>query len=74
MAVTPGDRMGLGEGHFKVNRPTEIRPVMPNQVIEGDRILTLSEANGRRCNPEPRAKVFDETANYLGSLPFPNRV
>jgi hypothetical protein len=26
MAVTPGDRMGLGEGHFKVNRPTEIRP------------------------------------------------
>jgi len=37
MAVTPGDRMGLGEGHFKVNRPTEIRPVMPNQVTEGDR-------------------------------------
>ncbi len=36
MAVTPGDRMGLGEGHFKVNRPTEIRPVMPNQVTEGD--------------------------------------
>ncbi|MEX1346625.1 MAG: alpha-2-macroglobulin family protein [Desulfobacterales bacterium] len=37
MAVTPGDRMGLGEGHFNVNRPTEIRPVMPNQVTEGDR-------------------------------------
>jgi uncharacterized protein YfaS (alpha-2-macroglobulin family) len=36
MAVTPGDRMGLGEGHFSVNRPTEIRPVMPNQVTEGD--------------------------------------
>ncbi|HJX33591.1 MAG TPA: alpha-2-macroglobulin family protein [Desulfatiglandales bacterium] len=36
MAVTPTDRMGLGEGHFAVNRPTEIRPVMPNQVIEGD--------------------------------------
>ena len=36
MAVTPGDRMGLGEGRFKVNRPTEIRPVMPNQVTEGD--------------------------------------
>jgi uncharacterized protein YfaS (alpha-2-macroglobulin family) len=36
MAVTPGDRMGLGEGSFKVNRPTEIRPVMPNQVTEGD--------------------------------------
>jgi uncharacterized protein YfaS (alpha-2-macroglobulin family) len=37
MAATPGDRMGLGEGSFKVNRPTEIRPVMPNQVTAGDR-------------------------------------
>ncbi len=37
MAVTPGDRMGLGDANFKVNRPTEIRPVMPNQVTEGDR-------------------------------------
>ena len=36
MAVTPGDRMGFGSGSFKVNRPTEIRPVMPNQVTEGD--------------------------------------
>ncbi len=36
LAVTPNDRMGLGEGTFKVNRPTEIRPVMPNQVREGD--------------------------------------
>ncbi len=36
MAVTPGDRMGLGEGKFKVNRATEIRPVMPNQVVAGD--------------------------------------
>lgn len=37
MATTPSDRLGLGEGGFKVNRPTEIRPVMPNQVTEGDR-------------------------------------
>ncbi|HRC25974.1 MAG TPA: alpha-2-macroglobulin family protein, partial [Alphaproteobacteria bacterium] len=37
LAVTPGDRMGLGEGGFKVNRPTELRPVMPNQLREGDR-------------------------------------
>ncbi|OZG75254.1 large extracellular alpha-helical protein [Hahella sp. CCB-MM4] len=35
-AVTPDDRMGLGDVNFKVNRPTELRPVMPNQVIEGD--------------------------------------
>lgn len=37
MAVTKGDRMGLGHANFKVNKPTEIRPVMPNQVSEGDR-------------------------------------
>ncbi|MFA6008554.1 MAG: alpha-2-macroglobulin family protein [Desulfobacteraceae bacterium] len=36
MAVTPNDRMGLGVGEFKVNRPTEIRPVMPNLVRDGD--------------------------------------
>jgi hypothetical protein len=36
MAVTPSDRMGLGDGHFSVNKPTEIRPVLPNQVTEGD--------------------------------------
>ncbi len=37
LAVTPTDRMGLGQSNFKVNRPTELRPVMPNQVVEGDR-------------------------------------
>ncbi len=36
MAVTPEDRMGVGEAAFKVNQSTEIRPVMPNQVLEGD--------------------------------------
>lgn len=37
IGATPTDRVGLGEGDFKVNRPTEIRPVMPNQVMEGDK-------------------------------------
>ena len=37
MAVTPEDRMGLGEAVFKVNQSTEIRPAVPNQVLEGDR-------------------------------------
>jgi len=36
LAVSPTDRMGLGEAGFKVNRETEIRPVMPNNVREGD--------------------------------------
>ncbi|HEX7777112.1 MAG TPA: alpha-2-macroglobulin family protein, partial [Parvibaculum sp.] len=37
LGATPTDKAGLGEGDFKVNRPTEIRPVMPNQVMEGDK-------------------------------------
>ncbi len=37
MAVTPGDRMGLGDANFKVNQPIEIRPALPNQVTSGDR-------------------------------------
>jgi len=36
IATTPTDRFGLGDGNFKVNRPTEVRPIMPNQVMEGD--------------------------------------
>lgn len=36
LAATKDERMGLGEANFKVNRPTEIRPFMPNQVREGD--------------------------------------
>jgi hypothetical protein len=40
-------------------------------VIDGRRVITLSEANGRNVMPEARAKVFDEKVNYLGSLPFP---
>lgn len=36
LAVTSGEYMGLGDGTFKVNNPIEIRPVLPNQVAEGD--------------------------------------
>jgi len=52
MAVTPGDRMGLGDESFKVNRPTEIRPVMPNQVTAGDSFVAgfsvMSRTDQRR--------------------------
>ena len=37
LAVTAEDRLGLGQGSFRVNLPTEIRPALPNQVVEGDR-------------------------------------
>ncbi len=61
MAVTPTDRMGLGETRFVVNRPTELRPVMPNQVTEGDRFMAgfavLNRTPGaRRLQVEIRAE------------------
>ncbi|MCU7958448.1 MAG: large extracellular alpha-helical protein [gamma proteobacterium symbiont of Bathyaustriella thionipta] len=37
LAASKQDLMGLGEHHFKVNKATEIRPLLPNQVISGDR-------------------------------------
>jgi hypothetical protein len=51
MAVTPSDRMGLGQGNFKVNRPTEVRPVMPNQVTERDRFKAGFSVMNRTDKP-----------------------
>ena len=52
LAVTPGDRMGLGEGGFRVNKDTELRAVMPNQVTAGDRFragfTVLNRSDGAR--------------------------
>lgn len=36
LAATPSDQLGVGQANFVVNRPTEIRPVLPNQVTDGD--------------------------------------
>ena len=37
IAVTPGDRLGLGDTKFKSTKLTELRPVLPNQLTSGDR-------------------------------------
>lgn len=37
IAVTPGDRVGLGDYKFKSSKLTELRPVLPNQLTSGDR-------------------------------------
>src|SRR3546814_19325419 len=38
MAVTPSDRMGLGQGGIKVSKPTELRLALPNQLSRGDHV------------------------------------
>lgn len=37
IAVTPSDRLGLGDYKFKSSKLTELRPVMPNQLTQNDR-------------------------------------
>ena len=40
-------------------------------VIDGRRVITISEVNGLNVNPEPMAKVFNAAAEFTGSLPMP---
>jgi len=62
IATTPDDRMGLGEGLFKVNRPTEVRPVMPNQVHEED----VFEAGFSVMNRTDAPRTLDVTIKAAG--------
>jgi hypothetical protein len=41
-------------------------------IIDGDRVITISEANGLNVNPEPKAKVFNADAEFVGLIPMPN--
>jgi len=64
LANTPNDLMGLGDATFKVNRPTEIRPVMPNQVREGDEF----SAGFSVMNRTDAARTIKVTINATGDL------
>jgi uncharacterized protein YfaS (alpha-2-macroglobulin family) len=64
MAVTPGERMGLGQGRFNVNRPTEIRAVMPNQVTEGDSF----EAGFSVMNRTDKERELDVNITARGAI------
>ncbi len=41
-------------------------------IVQGDRVITLYEANGANVNPQPLAHLFDERLQPAGRLPFPN--
>ncbi len=64
MAVTPSDRMGLGDATVQVNRATEIRPVMPNQVLQGDRF----QAGFSVMNRTEKARRITVTIQAAGPL------
>jgi alpha-2-macroglobulin len=64
IASTPSDRFGLGDANFKVNRPTEIRPVLPNQVVEGD----VFEAGFSVMNRTDRPRSIEVTIHATGNF------
>jgi uncharacterized protein YfaS (alpha-2-macroglobulin family) len=64
MAVTPDDRMGLGEGHFRANKPTEIRPALPNQISAGDQF----DASFTILNRTDAPRVLEVTLNATGPI------
>lgn len=64
IATTPSDRMGLGEAKFKVNKMTEIRPVMPNQLNSGDQF----QAGFSVMNRSDKPRKIQVTINAEGAL------
>ena len=67
MAVNSGNRMSLGQGKFSVNQPTEIRPVMPNQVTKGDKF----EAGFSIINRTPKVRHLKATITARGPIQTP---
>src|SRR5690606_39030111 len=70
IAVTPGDRMGLGDAAFRVNRPTELRPALPNQVTEGDSF----QAGFTVMNRTDRERTLEVAIEARGALAEPARM
>lgn len=68
IATTKDDLMGLGEATFKVNRPTELRPVMPNQVREGDKFEAGFSVMNRSDTERTIKVTIDATGDLEGNL------
>ncbi len=69
IAVTAGDRLGLGDYKFKSTKLTELRPVLPNQLTSGDRFTAgfsvLNRSDQTRTldvNVEARGPIESGTA------------
>lgn len=65
MAVTKEDQMGLGSASFKVNKDTEVRAALPNQVREGDTFtatFTVMNRSDRVRDLTVEAKVEGDAA------------
>ncbi|MBS0416984.1 MAG: Ig-like domain-containing protein [Proteobacteria bacterium] len=66
IAVTPADRVGLGEYKFKSSKLTELRPVLPNQLTSGDR-FTAGFSVLNRSDQARKVDVSLEAHGPIGS-------
>lgn len=64
VGVNRHDLMGLGEGTFQVTQATEVRPSLPNQVMEGD----VFEARFTVMNRTDKARDLEVTISAQGAL------
>ena len=62
VAVTPSDHLGLGDYKFLSTKLTEIQPVMPNQVTQGDHFT----AGFNVLNRANKARTVTVTLNATG--------
>jgi len=68
MGTTPTDTMGLGQSNFKVNRMTEIRAALPNQVTEGDKFTARFTVMNRTKKTRNVAVTVMASGNVKGTL------
>jgi hypothetical protein len=64
LAVTPGDRLGLGEGKFASTKLTELQPALPNQLASGDQAV----ASFSVLNRAPAPRELTVTVSARGAL------
>ena len=64
MGFTKDDQMGLGTGSFKVNKNTEVRPALPNQVRQGDTFTATFTVMNRSESP----RILTVEARAEGSV------
>jgi len=70
LAATAEDRFGLGQASFRVNRSTEVRAALPNQLLEGDRF----EARFTVMNRTDRTRKLVVTGAARGSVRRPEKL
>ncbi|NGY03682.1 Ig-like domain-containing alpha-2-macroglobulin family protein [Solimonas terrae] len=68
MAVTPGDRMGLGQGRIAVNKPTELRSALPNQLALGDQVDAAFTLMNRARKPRTLGVSIEASGAARGRI------